>query len=204
MTATTRRSTPGQHSFLKDLIEGRDLTPGARAAVDQARAAALSPEGLAFAVASSLIDLLKTMPRKGADAPAEQAEPGFYVLVDGTAVQVKHNREKTHTYASVWGGSSWDYAPGLGRRLAGMAPMTAEQAAHLGLASGRCVACCKPLGGDTVTAKVSALIGYGEICAGHHGWAYPKGAAAQREYLAARAVAAADEACSCTDPYCQV
>jgi hypothetical protein len=62
--------------------------------------------------------------------------------------------------------------------------MTAEAAARIGLASGHCVSCAKPLGGATLTARVAALVGYGEICAGNHGWPFPKGAAAQRARLA--------------------
>ena len=62
--------------------------------------------------------------------------------------------------------------------------MTGEQAAALGLASGRCIVCCRTLGGASLTAKVAATIGYGEICAGHNGWSFPKGAVAQRAYLA--------------------
>jgi hypothetical protein len=127
-----------------------------------------------------VLEILRAAPR-GASA---QAEPGFYVLADGTGVKVRANRAGTGTYALVWGGTSWDYAPGLGRRLAGMEPMSAEHAARLGLASGRCVNCCRTLGGGTLTAKVAAVIGYGETCAENNGWSFPKGAATQRALLA--------------------
>ena len=118
-------------------------------------------------------------------APAHAA-PGFYVHGD-TAYKVQTNRAGDRTYAKRWTGTAWDYAPGAGRLLAAMVPMTAEQAAALGLASGKCINCLQTLGGETLSARVSALIGYGETCAAHNGWAYPKGAAAQREFIAARA-----------------
>ena len=180
MTTTFRPSTSGQHAFIKSLVADRVLTPGASAAVDQARAAAVAGRFSAKA-ASSLIDLLKTMPY---GTPKAQAEPGYYVSGD-TAIKVQQNKAKTGTYALVWSGSSWDYAPGVAAHLTGMTPMTGEQAAALGLQSGHCIACCKPLGGETLTARVAATIGYGEICAGRHGWSFPKGAKAQRDYLAA-------------------
>jgi hypothetical protein len=168
-------ATPGQQSFIASLLRDRDTTGTVYEgwAPDWSRATKAS--------ASTVIEALKALPYAQKRA---QAEPGFYVAADGTAVKVQSNKAKTGTYGLVWSGSSWDYAPGVAQHFAGMAPMTGEQAAKMGLASGRCIACAKVLGGETLTAKVSAVVGYGEICAGHHGWAYPKGAAAQRAYLA--------------------
>jgi hypothetical protein len=114
--------------------------------------------------------------------PTAQAAPGFYVRGD-EAFKVQTNKAGTNTYALVWSGSSWDYSPGTGRSLAGLVPMTAEQAAALGLASGRCINCVRVLGGKSLSAKVSALIGYGETCANHNGWAYPTGVKAQRAFI---------------------
>lgn len=135
--------------------------------------------------ASQIIGYLLACPSKPSTVSAEAA-PGFYVRGDA-AYKVQSNKAKTHTYALVWSGSSWDYQPGAGRSLAGLVPMTAEQAAALGLASGRCINCCRTLGGESLSARVSALIGYGETCARHNGWTYPKGAATQRAFVASHA-----------------
>jgi hypothetical protein len=181
----TTMVTPRQIAFLKRLTDERDTTQ-VESLLNVTRRQAVDGT-LTARTASQLIDRLLALPRKQdneQDAPAE-AEPGFYVRGDD-AFKVQKNKAGTHTYALVWSGSSWDYSPGTGRSLAGLTPMTAEQAAALGLASGRCIACLRTLGGETLTAKVSALIGYGEICADHNGWFYPKGAKAQREYIDAR------------------
>jgi len=124
------------------------------------------------------------------------AEVGFYVK-DGEAFRVVANKAGTSTYAKRftvtrdWDGSaraSWEYAPGVGRSLAaeGLVPMTAADAARIGLSHNICINCCRTLGGQTLSAHVSALIGYGEICATNNGWPYPKGAAAQRAFIASR------------------
>lgn len=52
------------------------------------------------------------------------------------------------------------------------------------------VACLATLGGTTLSAKCSAVLGFGETCAGHHGWEYPKGVRAQRALLAQHGIAA--------------
>lgn len=122
-------------------------------------------------------------------APTGDAAEGYYVRGD-EAFRVVTNKSGTHTYAKrlrVYGDRMvWEYAPGTGRDLAaeGLTPMTAEEAGRLGLLHGRCINCCRPLGGATLSAQVSALIGYGETCASNNGWAYPTGAAAQRAYIA--------------------
>lgn len=124
------------------------------------------------------------------DVPAEALE-GYYTR-NGEAFRVVLNKAKTHTYAKrlVQYGDrlSWDYAPGVGRDLAaeGLIPMTATEAGRLGLLHGRCINCLRPLGGESLSAQVSALIGYGETCARRHSWEYPTGAAAQRAYIAAQ------------------
>lgn len=170
----TRPATTGQRDFVAALLRDRDVTgtPYEGWTPDWDRAN--------FETASAVITYLKTLPYKA----RKQAEPGFYVLGD-QAFKVQMNKAKTGSYALMWGGSSWDYAPGSARFLADLVPMTAQQAAHLGLASGKCIACLRTLGGESLTAQVSAVIGYGEICAGHNGWDYPKGAADQRAFLAA-------------------
>ena len=125
-------------------------------------------------------------------APAKNAEPGYYVRpADGKAVVVvasKRNPERTYgkvlNFPADGSRPSWDYTPGAGYTVADLKPMTAADAAALGLSHGYCVKCCAPLGGETLSAAVSALIGYGETCAKNMGWAYPKGVVAQRAFIA--------------------
>lgn len=126
------------------------------------------------------------------------AREGYYTR-SGDTFRVQLNKAGTHTYAkqlrSYGSRLVWEYAPGVGRDLArdGLAPLTAEEAGRLGLAHGQCIHCLKELGGKSLSAQVSATIGYGETCASNNGWTYPKGRAAQREYLAAHGVTPASE-----------
>lgn len=123
---------------------------------------------------------------------APKAAPGYYVRpADGAAVVVvesKNNPGRTYGKVLVFpvggGRPSWEYVRGAGYTVADLEPLTAEAAAKIGLAHGYCVRCCAELGGQTLSAAISALIGYGETCAKRMGWAYPKGAVAQRAYLA--------------------
>lgn len=179
-----RPATSRQVELLTRLVGERVVDPALAADLDAARTA-YRTGGFTTAAASSLIERLFAARRKDADAPAANAQPGFYMRGD-QAIKVQANKAKTGTYALTWTGSNWEYAPGVGRTLAGLTPMTAEQAAALGLASGRCINCCRTLGGESLSAKVSALIGYGETCANTNGWTYPKGAKAQRAFIASR------------------
>lgn len=174
---TTRPASDKQVAFIERLLSEKDTT-------GTHFAGHASVPALTSAQASQAITELLALP----SVPTAEAEPGFYVRGE-QAFKVQTNKAGTHTYALVWSGSSWDYQPGAGRSLAGLVPMTAEQAAALGLASGRCINCCRALGGESLSAKVSALIGYGETCARHNGWPYPKGAAAQRAYVTEHAPA---------------
>jgi len=119
------------------------------------------------------------------------AAPGYYVRHDGKAVvviQSKRNADRTYgkvlNFPADGSRPSWDYTPGAGFTVADLRPMTASDAAEMGLSHGYCIKCCAPLGGETLAAAVSALVGYGETCAKRMGWEYPKGVKAQRERLA--------------------
>lgn len=136
-------------------------------------------------------------PRHRAETPTETttpevpgfAGPGYYVRGTET-FRVVENKAGTATYAKrfrVYGERmTWEYAPGIGRDLLaeGLTPMTSEEAGRLGLLHGRCINCFRPLGGESLSAQVSSLIGYGETCADRNHWHYPKGAAAQRDFIA--------------------
>jgi hypothetical protein len=135
-------------------------------------------------------------PRK-AHADATQPDLGYYVRADGAAIKVVENKAKTRRYGLVFTPSStagkrpsWEYVRGAGYSVSDLTPMTAQDAAQIGLAHGHCIECCAKLGPKdpakpTLSALVSALIGYGETCAANNGWPYPKGVAAQRAFLAA-------------------
>jgi hypothetical protein len=120
------------------------------------------------------------------------AAPGYYVRpADGRAIvviQSKRNADRTYGKELIFpaDGSrpSWTYVPGAGFTVADLRPMTAADAAEMGLSHGYCIKCCAPLGGETLSAAVSALIGYGETCAKNLGWPYPKGVKAQRAFIA--------------------
>jgi hypothetical protein len=123
---------------------------------------------------------------------SKKAEPGYYVRpADGRAVVVKQSKQhadRTYglvlTYPADGSRPSWEYVRGAGYSVADLRPMTAADAAEMGLSHGYCVFCCAPLGGETLAAAVSALIGYGETCAKNQRLPYPKGVVAQRAYIA--------------------
>lgn len=126
-----------------------------------------------------------------------QPELGYYVRADGAAIKVVENKAGTRRYGLVFTPSStagkrpsWAYVRGAGISVADLVPMTAADAAQIGLAHGHCIECCAKLGpkdpsNPTLSSLVSALIGYGETCAANNSWPYPKGTAAQRAFLAA-------------------
>jgi hypothetical protein len=129
---------------------------------------------------------------------APKATPGYYVRADGAAVEVlasKRNPERTYgkvlTFPADGSRPSWEYVPGAVYTVADLIPMTAEDAARIGLAHGYCIRCCAPLGGEpgkvaTLSSQVAALIGYGQTCAARRGWAFPTGVAAQRAFIASQ------------------
>jgi ribosomal protein L24E len=131
---------------------------------------------------------------KAPKAPAAQPELGYYVREDGAAIKVVESKShKGRVYGLVFTARPapqrpvWLYVRGAGLSVADMRPMTATDAAALGLSHGHCIACCAPLGGKTLSAHVSAIVGYGEQCAATNGWPYPKGVKAQRACLDAAA-----------------
>ena len=122
---------------------------------------------------------------------AAQPELGYYVRADGAGIKVVANKAGTRRYGLVFTPRAgrrptWLYVRGAGYSVADLTPMSAADAAELGLASGHCVFCCAPLGGETLSSAVSALIGYGETCAHTHSLPYPKGVVAQRAFIAER------------------
>ena len=178
-----RTITDKQAAFLKRLHDERGI------AFDSEAVGALTARE-----ASEAIDAILALPRPARPAAAK-AEPGFYVQADGTAIRVVLTKDKQRTYAKRFvvagGGASWEYAPGVAATLAGLVPKTGPQAAALGIQSGHCIRCTAALGGESLSARCSAIVGYGETCARREGWDFPKGVAAQRAVIAAHAPALA-------------
>lgn len=172
-----RMITPKQVAFIERLATERVLDAEAQVLFD-------ARVDMTAQNASRFIDRLMAAPRVGRAAVA----PGYYMTAAGEAYHVVSNKSGTATYAKrlvVREGErpSWDYAPGAVAALGTLTPMTGADAARLGLASGHCIKCLAPLGGTTLSARVAALVGYGEICAQNQGWPFPKGVAAQRAML---------------------
>ena len=162
-----RPVTAKQVAFIKRLVDERDVTailPQVEAARDAVMAQRFSTRQ-----ASALIDALLVQPR-AAREPGEQAvfEEGFYSR-DGETYKVVASQSTGHLYAKrlvleADGGMEWVYAPGVVPTLTAAHRITAEQAAHLGQITGRCVFCSR-----TLTDERSIAVGYGPVCADHHG-----------------------------------
>jgi hypothetical protein len=125
---------------------------------------------------------------------AAPTEVGIFVTPDAQAIRVVKAVHSDRLYTkrlvfSTFDGRTtmdWVYSPGLS--VEGLPKMSDAQAAEVGLQCAQCINCLATLGGATTSAKVSAVIGYGEKCASNNGWHYPKGVRAQREFLAASGV----------------
>ena len=132
------------------------------------------------------------------ECPAPKALPaqpalGYYVRKDGAAIKVVEGRKNADGTRRRYGKvltprpgrrPTWAYVPGAGYSVADLRPMDAADAAGIGLALGHCIECCAPLGGETLAAQCSAIVGYGATCAANNGWPFPKGVAAQRALVA--------------------
>lgn len=104
-----------------------------------------------------------------APAPAPKADTGYYATDSGDYYVVVANKAGTSTYAkrlvlvAAVDGSQrprWEYAPGVGRTLAGTHPLTVAEAARLGHLHGYCIICCRAL-----TDPASVQAGIGPVCA---------------------------------------
>ena len=126
---------------------------------------------------------------------AKNAEPGYYVRPPtARGVMVVESKRATRTAPTARcspsraDGSrpSWDYVPGAGYSVADLRPMTAADAAEMGLAPRLLHHLLRPARRrDASRAAVTALIGYGETCAEHLRLALPEGRQGPaRRYLA--------------------
>ena len=149
-----------QINFLNTLIAERDYS-----SLQVGNIAEALERGLTKIEASTLISLIKDCPRR-ADAPvAPAAEAGFYLL-DGTVYRVQPSKSTGNLYAKIlvsreYGSGSWEYAPGMVRKLANAEKLTLEVAANMGHAFGICMVC-----GRTLTDPKSVEAGIGPVCSG--------------------------------------
>lgn len=120
------------------------------------------------AQASRSIDILLSKPRLNTVAAAPAAKPaeledGIYLL-NGKVVKVVH---AVHGSGNQYGKvlntdtGSWDYTPGIVRRLTADDKLTLEKAKEYGQLYGMCMVC-----GRTLTDEVSIEQGIGPVCAG--------------------------------------
>jgi hypothetical protein len=193
-------ATPRQLQVIDDLVEQLGLNGQIKDVVYRvASSPACRPAHEIRDLISGLIERQRRARSAARQAaPAERptnAVPGYYVRADGVAIKVVTNREGTRTYGKRFVPPTtpgkrpeWRYEAGLGISVAELTPMTAAEAAAIGLSHGHCIQCLARLGGASLSAAVSAKIGYGETCAKRNGWPYPTGRAAQQAYLDAASV----------------
>lgn len=116
---------------------------------------------LTQAAASWAIDVAK---RHAVVTRPAAATPGYYRRGD-EVYEVVANKSGTGTYAKILvvdgGRGRWEYAPGVGRTLAVLEPLTVEEAGRIGRRFGVCMIC-----GRTLTNPESIEAGIGPICAG--------------------------------------
>jgi hypothetical protein len=167
MTTTTSPATAKQVAFVQALVQrvyGADNAPEHFLVLEET--GALDSTKSASKVIDGLLALAKAAPK--AAAPAPKASPstvatGFYAL-DGNIYRVVPARHGSHNYAKVLvptgSGARWEYAKGAMSRLAGLAPMTAAEAAAYGKSHGYCMVC-----GKLLTDPESIARGIGPVCA---------------------------------------
>lgn len=101
--------------------------------------------------------------------PKDELTDGMYRTPDGNIYKLQWNREKTNLYGKILETSkdedgtvyaSFEYAPGITRRLTLDNKMTLEEAKEYGALYGTCCVCAR-----TLTNEASIEAGIGPICA---------------------------------------
>ena len=114
---------------------------------------------------SKAIETLKVDAKAIPAAPATEVAPGYYAKGD-TVYVVVISKSSGNPYAKKWTvepgvtKASWEYAPGAVKTLAGMTPMTLDEAKKWGHMHGHCIKC-----GALLTDPKSVEAGIGPICA---------------------------------------
>ncbi len=144
---TTLAPSPKQISYALALAARAGFCPDEYALANMSRAEI-----------SRYIGTLQAAPR--AQAPVEITE-GVYRHADTYARVKKAVHGSGNLYATVLRAGSWEYAPGLVRRLTMADRLTLEEAKAYGHLYGQCIVC-----GRTLTDEKSIEAGIGPICAG--------------------------------------
>lgn len=169
---TTRPASPAQFAFIKGLLAERELTETQEVMVQTARTRAVNGH-LTWPEASSLIDLLKLLPRKAShqlpDVPAgryavdtEEGHLAFY-RVDRPTEGAWAGR----TFVKVQ--ASDELHPVRGGAAASVLRKIAVDPAAASLRYGREIGSCGVCG-RTLTDEDSRARGIGPICAEKTGW----------------------------------
>jgi hypothetical protein len=111
---------------------------------------------------SERIEEYTSLPKREV-AAVKAAEPGYYTL-DGDFYVVVKTKDGARTYAkklvSEGRTHKWEYAPGMGRRMASMTPLSLDEAAKFGHLHGKCLICLRAL-----VDPESVKAGIGPTCA---------------------------------------
>lgn len=111
-------------------------------------------------VSQFITDMRNVPAAPRAQAPVEITE-GVYRHADTYARVKRAVHGSGNLYATVLRAGSWEYAPGLVRRLTMADRLTLEEAKAYGHLYGQCIVC-----GRTLTDEKSIEAGIGPICAG--------------------------------------
>jgi len=156
MTTTTfRPASAKQNDLIIRLAAERDHDIAAlHDLIDSAHANLLS-----VTEASTAIDILFGLPKKAAVHADGAAVTEGYYWVNGLVYKVQKS-QAGRLYTKVFSEHGYTYAPGGLRLVATADRLTLDQAAELGVKTGRCVIC-----GKTLTDPASVEAGIGPVCA---------------------------------------
>lgn len=151
--------TEKQLSYLNSLAEQRDI--GMSLAEFTAMVGALTEaDACTRGWVSDRIEEYKNCPKR--EVAVASAEPGYYSF-EGEFFVVVTTKDGSRTYAkqlvSEGRTHKWEYAPGMGRKMASMTPLSVEEAAKFGHLHGKCLICLRPL-----VDPVSVTDGIGPVC----------------------------------------
>ena len=170
---TDQPLTDKQAAFLRRLARERDVMGGqpaelALAALENALPT-LTKKGASAMIERSLKAPLRDEAKASTKMSFGDVQPGYYYLTaEDIFIVVVMNKAGDRRYAKKLvvreqngrKKAEWLYAPGLVLGVAGLEPMTLEQAAQFGHLHGVCFKCCKPL-----TDPESVKRGMGPVCA---------------------------------------
>ena len=154
-------ATPRQAAFIARLLSEKNVVGTPYAGLVAA------PMDLTVREASSMIDVLMSLPRVGGAvaAPARSTAPeGMHRIGDAIYKVQKavHGSGRLYAKRLVRSGGAWsfEFAPGAVQRLSEATRMTLEEAREWGALYGTCCVC-----GRTLTNEASIEAGIGPVCA---------------------------------------